>query len=82
VLAANVFLDFDLDFAVGETADQSLAERNAEVLYDSLREFRVGIAGKYHQAFDAHSGHLSCYWGALRHRQCRQRISACPLWTL
>ncbi|SOZ24772.1 hypothetical protein CBM2623_A60079 [Cupriavidus taiwanensis] len=65
VLAANIFLDFDLYFTVGETANLSLAQRNAEVLYDSLREFGVGVAGKYHQAFAAHSGHLSCCWGSL-----------------
>ncbi|CAG9206220.1 hypothetical protein PSP6_250092 [Paraburkholderia tropica] len=50
VLATHVFLDFDLDFAVGEAANHSLTEGNTEDLDDFLCKRGICVASKNHQA--------------------------------
>jgi hypothetical protein len=45
VRAADVFLDFDEDFHVGETADDGLGQRQMEPVGDFLRQGRIGVAG-------------------------------------
>ena len=54
VLAADVFLDLDLHFAVGEAADQRLAHGHAQLRAHRLRERAVGVAAEDQQVFAAH----------------------------
>jgi hypothetical protein len=54
VHAAHMLLDFDADFAVGETADVGTTKRDVETLDDVGSQFRIGVAGKYHQAVVGH----------------------------
>src|SRR5690606_40008822 len=46
VFAANVFLDLDEDFLIGEAADQGFSERDVEVSGNGLRQHPVRIARK------------------------------------
>ena len=48
ILAADIFIDFDSGFAVGELGDVSLAERDAEFAGDLGGQCRIGIAGENH----------------------------------
>src|SRR5690606_37305673 len=43
VLAANIFIDFNADFAVGELADSHVAEGNVQLLNDATRQIGVGV---------------------------------------
>ncbi len=45
VRAADVFLDFDEDFHVGETPDHGLGQRQFKPSGDFLRQRRIGVAG-------------------------------------
>ena len=47
ILAANVFLDFDEDFLIGEAADAGLSKRYLQVRADGLGQLPVGITRKY-----------------------------------
>src|SRR5260370_1286996 len=42
---ADVFLDFDKDFHVGEASDHGLGQRQSKPGSDFLRQGRIGIAG-------------------------------------
>ena len=58
-LPPNVFLDFDLHFAVAERADQRLAQRHAQTGSNILRQRAVRIAGKqHHRGGRIHSSYL------------------------
>jgi hypothetical protein len=48
VAGAHVLADLDRDLAVGETAHRGLAQLDAEVRGDLLRQHRVGVAGEQH----------------------------------
>ena len=43
--AADVFLDFDEDFHVGEAPHHRLGQRRAEIAADGFGQRRIGIAG-------------------------------------
>ena len=58
VLAADVLHDLDHHLAVAELADHRLAQRNAQMIDDVLRQLRIGIAGEDHHA--AVVGHPAC----------------------
>ncbi len=45
VRAADVFLDFDEDFHVGEPPDHGLGQRHSKPGGDFLRQGRIGVAG-------------------------------------
>ncbi|MNT00569.1 hypothetical protein D3C72_1350060 [compost metagenome] len=49
VLLADVLLDLDLHFTVGEARHQRLARSHPQFLADALRKALVGVAGKYQQ---------------------------------
>ncbi|CAM2191419.1 protein of unknown function [Paraburkholderia kururiensis] len=57
VFAAYVFLDFNLDFAVGETAHHCFTEGDSKNLDDILSKRRIGVASKNHQAVMAAAHH-------------------------
>ena len=48
-LAADVFLDLDLHFAVGEAPDLRLAQADAQFLAHGLGQRPVGVAGEHQQ---------------------------------
>ncbi len=47
--AADVLLDLDGDFAVGEAPDPRGAERRAQVVRDLGGKARIGVAGENHE---------------------------------
>ncbi|MNV51199.1 hypothetical protein D3C71_1432390 [compost metagenome] len=49
VLLADVLLDLDLHFTIGEARHQRLARSHPQFLADALRKALVGVAGKYQQ---------------------------------
>ena len=57
VAGAHVLADLDRDLAVGEAADRRLAELDAQVAGDLLRQRRVGVAGEEH-GVEQHAGTL------------------------
>src|SRR6476469_2913895 len=46
VATANVLVDLNVSFTVGERADRGLAKRSADKIADPLREFAVGGSGE------------------------------------
>ena len=46
VAAADVFLDLDDQFAVGEQLGAAAAQRDLQVVADLLRQLRIGPAGE------------------------------------
>ena len=46
VLAPYAFVNLNIDLAVAKMADNTVAERNADIIADFLSEFWVGITGK------------------------------------
>src|SRR5690606_24284818 len=52
VLAADIFVDFDHDFAVGKLTDRSIAEGNVQLTYDPSRQVGVCVPREDH-----HLGH-------------------------
>ena len=57
VAAADVFLDADDEFAIGEPLGTAAAEGQLEVVADSLGEEGIGPAGEYFERFCVHLGH-------------------------
>src|SRR5262249_17514494 len=47
IATANVLLDFNVGFAVGECADRGLAQRNTDVVADALGQFPIGGAAEH-----------------------------------
>src|SRR5690606_33247436 len=52
VLAANIFIDFDTDFAVGKLSDVGITEGDVQLTYDTPGQIGVGVPREDH-----HLGH-------------------------
>ena len=46
VTAANILLDLDVSFAIGERTDRRLPERRTNVITDALRQLAIGGAAE------------------------------------
>jgi hypothetical protein len=52
ILAANVFLDFNEDFLIGETPDRGSSQGDVEITGDRFGQHPVGIAREeFHSSF-------------------------------
>ena len=56
-MTTNLFTDFNHHFAVGEVADSSFTEGDAEVVGNCLGKFRIGIAREDHEIIRDHRNH-------------------------
>src|SRR5690554_973659 len=70
VLAADIFIDFNADLAVGELADGNVAEGDVQLLDDATRQVGVGIPREDH-----HLGHAQYLpgLGPMKLKSCSKR---------